>query len=78
LTDLAARSTRSGDGLITLAIDGQNSLIKDLNTRIADWDVRLQQRQESLKRTYSALEVSLSQLKSQSTWLAGQLNGLSK
>jgi len=76
LSDLATRSTRSGDGLITLAIDSQNSLIKDLNTRIADWDVRLQQRQDTLKRTYSALEVSLSQLKSQSSWLAGQLNGL--
>jgi flagellar hook-associated protein 2 len=76
LSDLTTSATRSGDGLITLAIDGQNSLIKDLNTRIADWDVRLQQRQETLKRTYSALEVSLSKLKSQSSWLAGQLNGL--
>ncbi|HET8615245.1 MAG TPA: flagellar filament capping protein FliD [Actinomycetales bacterium] len=77
LSDLTTRTTRSGDGLITLAIEGQNSLIKDLNDRIADWDVRLQQRQDTLKRTYSALEVSLSQLKSQSSWLAGQLNGLS-
>jgi flagellar hook-associated protein 2 len=77
LSDLVTRSTRSGDGLITLAIDGQNSLIKDLNNRIADWDVRLQQRQDSLKRTYAALEVTLGQLKDQSSWLAGQLNGLS-
>jgi flagellar hook-associated protein 2 len=77
LSELATKSTRSGDGSITLAIDSQNILIKDLNTRIADWDVRLQLRQDSLKRTYSALEVSLSQLKSQSSWLAGQLNSLS-
>jgi flagellar hook-associated protein 2 len=77
LSDLVKGATRSGDGLITLAIDGQNSLIKDLNTRIADWDVRLQLRKSTLQRTYSALEVALSGLKSQSSWLAGQLNSLS-
>jgi Flagellar capping protein len=77
LSDLVKGATRSGDGLITLAIDGQNQLIRDLNDRIADWDVRLQLRKSTLQRTYSALEVALSGLKSQSSWLAGQLNSLS-
>lgn len=76
LAELTKNATQSGTGSITLAMDGQNTLIKDLNTRIADWDIRLQTRKESLQRTYSALEVSLSQLKSQSSWLAGQLNSL--
>lgn len=76
LTDLTKTATQSATGSITLAIDGQNRLIKDLNTRIDDWDVRLQTRKETLQRTYSALEVSLSSLKSQSSWLAGQLNSL--
>jgi len=76
LADLAKNTTQSGTGSITLAIDGKNSLIRDLNTRIADWDVRLQLRKESLQRTYSALEVALSGLKSQSSWLAGQINSL--
>ena len=76
LADLTKNATQSGTGSITLAMDGQNSLIKDLNARIADWDVRLQTRKATLQRTYSALEVSLSSLKSQSSWLAGQLNSL--
>jgi flagellar hook-associated protein 2 len=76
LADLAKNTTQSGTGSITLAIDGQNSMIRDLNTRIADWDVRLQLRKASLQRTYSALEVALSGLKSQSSWLAGQINSL--
>jgi flagellar hook-associated protein 2 len=77
LADLTKNTTQSGTGSITLAVDGQNSLIKDLNARIADWDVRLATRKATLQRTYSALEVSLSSLKSQSSWLAGQLNSLS-
>jgi flagellar hook-associated protein 2 len=77
LAELTKSATQSATGSITLAIDGQNSLIKDLNARIADWDVRLQTRKATLQRTYSALEVSLSSLKSQSSWLAGQLNSLS-
>jgi flagellar hook-associated protein 2 len=76
LGELTKIATRSGTGSISLAIDGQNSLIKDLGNRIADWDVRLQLRKESLQRTYSALEVALSGLKSQSSWLAGQINSL--
>jgi flagellar hook-associated protein 2 len=76
LADLAKNTTQSGTGSITLAIDGQSSVIRDLNTRIADWDVRLQLRKESLQRTYSALEVALSGMKSQSSWLAGQINSL--
>lgn len=77
LAELTKNATQSGTGSITLAIEGQNRLIKDLNTRIDDWDVRLQTRKATLQRTYSALEVSLSSLKSQSSWLAGQLNSLS-
>jgi flagellar hook-associated protein 2 len=76
LAELTKNATQSNTGSITLAIDGQNSLIKDLTTRITDWDVRLQTRKETLQRTYSALEVSLSSLKSQSSWLAGQINSL--
>ena len=48
-----------------------------LTKRIGDWDVRLAARQTALQTQYSALEVALSKLKSQSTWLAGQLSTLS-
>ena len=43
---------------------------------IANWDLRLAQRRTTLERQYSALEVALGQLQSQSTWLASQLSSL--
>jgi flagellar hook-associated protein 2 len=47
-----------------------------MNNQIANWDVRLADRRTSLERTYAALEVQLSSMKSQSTWLGSQLAGL--
>ena len=47
--------------------------LDDLARQIADWDVRLAQRQETLKKQYTDLETALSQLKSQSSWLTEQL-----
>lgn len=65
------------EGSLTLKIQGQESLVKDMGTQIEDWDRRLAVRKESLQRTYAALEVTLSNLKSQSSWLASQLSSLS-
>ncbi len=47
-----------------------------MGTRIEDWDRRLAVRKEGLQRTYAALEVTMSNLTSQSNWLAGQLETL--
>ncbi|CAM3105811.1 Flagellar hook-associated protein 2 [Arthrobacter ulcerisalmonis] len=65
------------DGALTTAITGQQGQVKELGQRILDWDLRLASRKESLQRTYTALEVALSNMKSQETWLASQINGLS-
>lgn len=65
------------DGALTTAITGQQGQVKELGQRILDWDLRLAARKESLQRTYTALEVALSNMKSQETWLASQINGLS-
>lgn len=64
------------DGTLTLRITGQQSLVKDYTSQIEDWDRRLELRRTALQTTYSALEVTLSNLNSQSTWLAGQLSSL--
>jgi flagellar hook-associated protein 2 len=72
-----AKDSSSSTGTIASAIEGRQSTIKDLTSRIADWDVRLSDRQAALQRQYSALEVALGKLKSQSTWLAGQINSMS-
>ncbi|MDT0165151.1 flagellar filament capping protein FliD [Actinotalea sp. AC32] len=64
------------DGSLTRKITGQEQLVKDYGTQIEDWDRRLELRKASLQKTYSALEVTLSKMQSQSSWLAGQLAGL--
>jgi flagellar hook-associated protein 2 len=63
-------------GSLTLKIQGQEGMVKNIGTQIESWDRRLELRRGALQRTYSALEVSLSKLQTQSSWLAGQLAGL--
>ena len=44
---------------------------------MAPWDVRLDLRKTALQRQFSGLEVALGKMQQQSSWLAGQLAGLS-
>lgn len=76
LGDVATAASDKYEGSLTLKIQGQERLVRDMGTQIEDWDRRLAVRRESLQRTYSALEVTLSRLQSQSSWLAGQLGSL--
>jgi flagellar hook-associated protein 2 len=62
---------------LTSVITGRNNEIDSLNTQINDWDVRLSAKQQALQKQYSDLEVALGKLKDQSSWLSGQLAGLS-
>ncbi|WP_127126489.1 flagellar filament capping protein FliD [Georgenia sp. SYP-B2076] len=76
VADLAKSSSDSIDGTLTLKIKSQEGMVSDLGKQIEEWDRRLAQRREGLQRTYSALEVTLSGLQSQSNWLTSQLAGL--
>jgi len=71
-----AQASDKYDGSLTRKIAGQESIVKDLGTRISDWDSRLANQRATLERTYAALEVQLSRLQSQSSWLASQLGTL--
>ncbi|MCU1579290.1 MAG: Flagellar hook-associated protein 2, partial [Rhodoglobus sp.] len=64
-------------GSLTQVITGQQSSLKSLGDQIDSWDVRLASQRTGLERTYSALEVSLSNLQAQSSWLTSQLAALS-
>lgn len=78
--NVGAAATAASDkytGSITTSITGQQSVAKDLTTQIDSWTDRLTMRRATLQAQYSALETSLSKLQSQSSWLAGQLSGLS-
>ena len=69
-------STNSVTGLITNAIQGRQNEINQLGDAIADWDVRLALRKQTLQKQFTDMEVALGQLKDQSNWLAGQLASL--
>lgn len=64
------------EGALTSRIKSQDSLVKQYTTQIADWDIRLDLRRSTLQSTYSALEVKLQSLNSQSSWLSSQLANL--
>ena len=77
---IASAATAASDkytGTLTTKITGQQSEVRDLADRISDWDTRLVSRKATLQSTYSGLEVALSNMKAQQSWLTAQLGGLS-
>ena len=66
------------DGSLTKVITGQQSVVKDLTAQIANWDDRLSSRRTQLQKTYTALEVALSSLTAQQSWLTSQISSLNK
>ncbi|HYX96847.1 MAG TPA: flagellar filament capping protein FliD, partial [Geodermatophilus sp.] len=77
LEALTKRTTNATTGTLTLLAQGRETLVNDFKSRIADWDLRLATRKETLTRQFTAMETALSSLKNQSSWLAGQLGSLS-
>jgi len=73
LKDVSDAASNTTTGSITLTITNGESYTRRLNDEIASWDTRLELRQKALKRQFSNLEVSLSKMKQQSSWLAGQI-----
>jgi flagellar hook-associated protein 2 len=76
LQTLAKRAADSTTGTLTLLAQGRDTLVNDFKSRIADWDLRLAARKESLTRQFTAMETALSSLRNQSSWLSGQLASL--
>ncbi|WP_040337300.1 flagellar filament capping protein FliD [Candidatus Blastococcus massiliensis] len=76
LLDVSKAASNSTTGTLVAMADGQDSQVKDIKARIEAWDLRLAKRKETLTRQFTAMETALSGLKSQSTWLAGQINSL--
>jgi flagellar hook-associated protein 2 len=77
LVDVANTQSDPTTGQITLQIQGQQSYSKSLGEQVDNYDIRLALRRAALEKTYSALEVSLSNLNAQSSWLTSQLSTLS-
>ncbi|MDQ4213190.1 flagellar filament capping protein FliD [Microbacterium sp. ASV81] len=71
--DTTSRYSDKYDGMLTQRITGQQAEVQGLQDQVKSWDIRLDQRRANLERTYSQLEVKLSALQSQSSWLGSQL-----
>ncbi|KNC20027.1 hypothetical protein AC792_02980 [Arthrobacter sp. RIT-PI-e] len=61
------------DGEVTRRIQSQESSIRSMNDRVADWGRSLDKRRATMERTYAALEVTLSKMQSQGNWLSSQI-----
>ncbi|MEV0896858.1 flagellar filament capping protein FliD [Actinoplanes sp. NPDC049802] len=70
---LADKQMKTVTGVVT----GRKSEISSLTEQIDNWDVRLIARKAALQRQYAALETALGNMQNQSSWLSGQLSGLS-
>ncbi|SNR42451.1 flagellar filament capping protein FliD [Blastococcus mobilis] len=77
LRTAAKTASDATTGTLTSLATGQDSMGREIQDRIAAWDVRLAKRKQMLTRQFTAMETALSSLQNQSSWLAGQLNSLS-
>jgi flagellar hook-associated protein 2 len=73
LESVGKSASDSVNGVLTQSIQGRQSSVTTMQDSIADWDVRLATRQDALKKQFSALEVSLSKMQNQASWLSGQI-----
>lgn len=76
LLGVATAATKAETGTLTTAAQGRENSVKNLESRIEDWDRRLVTKRNAYERTFGQLEVSIGRMKSQSSWLAGALNSL--
>ncbi|ALE04198.1 hypothetical protein AL755_00280 (plasmid) [Arthrobacter sp. ERGS1:01] len=74
VADTAKAISDPYDGALSQRVKGQQSVIDDLNTQIVDWDTRLTNRRASLQAVYTNLEVQLSKMQSQQSWLSAQIS----
>jgi len=68
--------TRSGSGILASRIDGYNNQISFITKQMEDMEVRLQKKEEQLKKQFNNMETALLSLQNQMSWLSGQLNAL--
>lgn len=76
LNDVSKNATDADKGILTLAIKGQQSQIKDYTDSIKRFEDRMTMREQTLTAQFSAMESMLSKISAQGNWLNGQLAGL--
>lgn len=69
--------TRSATGILAARIDGYNEQIKFVTKQMENMENRLALREQQLKKQFSAMEVALSSLQNQMSWLSSQIASMS-
>ena len=77
LVTAADQAAAFGTGLLSSAEESEKARIEAFTDQIDAFEARLERKEESLRKTYAALESALGNLNNQSNWLAGQLGSLS-
>lgn len=76
LIEISTLATKTGDGMITSAIDLRRTQVRRIDDSIATWDVRLAAKEARLRKQFAALESAMGAAQQQGNWLAGQLASL--
>ncbi|MFQ1000324.1 flagellar filament capping protein FliD [Modestobacter sp. SSW1-42] len=76
LAEIGRNASDTTTGTLTLLAKSEDAQAKDIEGRIADWDLRLALRKNTLTRQFTAMETALGTLQNQSNWLASQLSTL--
>ncbi|WP_158544832.1 flagellar filament capping protein FliD [Blastococcus sp. TF02-9] len=76
LLAVAKSATDATTGSLVSLANGKDSQATELQKRIDDWDLRLELRQQTLTRQFTAMESALGTLQNQSSWLSSQLGSL--
>jgi flagellar hook-associated protein 2 len=76
LQGIGKNASDTTTGSLTLLAKSKDSTAKDLEARVADWDLRLALRKTTLTRQFTAMETALGTLQNQSSWLSAQLSSL--
>jgi flagellar hook-associated protein 2 len=76
LVAVAKSATDTTTGSLVALANGKDTQATELKQRIDDWDLRLELRQQTLSRQFTAMESALGTMQNQSSWLSSQLGSL--
>jgi flagellar hook-associated protein 2 len=76
VADVASSASAPLTGTLSQKVTSEQGTQSTLTTQVSDWDTRLAAIQAQYETQFNAMEVALNALSSQSSYLTGQINGL--
>ncbi|MCY9514186.1 flagellar filament capping protein FliD [Paenibacillus apiarius] len=78
LNDELPAWTSKANGILQSRVNGYDSEISFITESMSKMEDRLTLKEQQLKRQFTAMEVALSKLKNEQSWMTSQINSLSK